>query len=874
MAVATTFLLLLLLTTTTNSAPTYTTSIPANFTASHFQFIDQSGDFLRSTNRTYTAAIANPQPTSPSFYLLVYHSQSHTVIWSANRNNPITNSAQLRLSNTGLTIHNDSGVPVWSTPPIQSTVASLQLLDSGNLILVDRFNNTLWQSFDFPTDTVVSEQRFPVGKSLIASRNPADFSEGDYSFEMTTGDGMLRWRGLTYYRLLMDSKSVKNSNRPVSYLVVNGSGFYLFGDPGSGLVAQILITAPTANPGYRILKMTNEGRLVVMRYRDNVWVTDFATPSEDDGCRVPSHCGKLGFCSGGGCSCPPGFRGDRSTNGCSPSDASLSLPESCDSNSTRQRSNSSEDYIYVQLGKGMSYFSIGFTNPIKTGMDQSSCEDLCSANCSCLGFFHGNPSGSCYLLENHLGSITSSSNNGVNDPLGFIKAISSSISSRDLDDDSNSDFPVIGLVLLPASGVLLISIFAVWILRRRSNKTVSKTKKSMNGSFSGELEVFSIAGLPVRFDHGDLVEATADFSTQIGSGGFGTVYKGVLHDKTVVAVKKITALGAQGKKEFGTEIAIIGNIHHVNLVKLKGFCAHGSERFLVYEYMSHGSLDRTLFGSGPPLEWQERFEIALGTARGLAYLHSGCEHKIIHCDVKPENILLNDNMQVKISDFGLSKLLSPEQSGLFTTMRGTRGYLAPEWLTNAAISDKTDVYSYGMVLLELIQGRKNCVQATNRSSGNPTSSTDGRSSGSSGSRNHPRPRSFYFPLHALEMHEECRYLELVEPRLTGRVSKGEAEKLVKVALCCLHEDPSLRPTMANVVGMLEGVLAVGEPRLECLNFLRFYGRRFTEASMAESGAEVEMPNGFMVATTDNSSSPTASLNSFSYMSSQQVSGPR
>lgn len=524
----------------------------------------------------------------------------------------------------------------------------------------------------------------------------------------------------------------------------------------------------------------------------------------------------------------------------------------------------------------MNYFSIGFTNPIRTGVDLSTCENLCSANCSCLGFFHGNPSGSCYLLENHLGSITSSSNNGVNDPLGYIKAISSSSSSRDLNDNSNSDFPVIGLVLLPASGVLLICIFAIWILRRRrSNKMISKTKKSMNNSFSGELEVFSIAGLPVRFDHQDLVEATANFSMPIGSGGFGTVYKGVLRDKTVVAVKKITALGAQGKKEFGTEIAIIGNIHHVNLVKLKGFCAQGTERFLVYEYMSRGSLDRTLFGSGPPLEWQERFEIALGTARGLAYLHNGCEHKIIHCDVKPENILLNDNMHVKISDFGLSKLLSPEQSGLFTTMRGTRGYLAPEWLTNAAISDKTDVYSYGMVLLELIQGRKNCVQATNRSSGNPTSSTEGRSSGgSSGSRNHPRPRSFYFPLHALEMHEECRYLELVEPRLAGRVAKDEAEKLVKVALCCLHEDPSLRPTMANVVGMLEGVLAVGEPRLECLNFLRFYGRRFTEASMAENGAEVEMPNEFMVAAADNSSSPTASLNSFSYMSSQQVSGPR
>ncbi|MQL91299.1 hypothetical protein Taro_023910 [Colocasia esculenta] len=188
---------------------------------------------------------------------------------------------------------------------------------------------------------------------------------------------------------------------------------------------------------------------------------------------------------------------------------------------------------------------------------------------------------------------------------------------------------------------------------------------------------------------------------RIGSGGFGEVYKGMLPDKTTVA----------GKQEFCTEIAVIGNIHHVNLVKLRGFCVQGSKRLLVYEFMNRGSLDRPLFATvgSLVLEWGERVEIALGTLWGLAYVHGGCDHKIIHCDVKSENILLGDHSQVKISDFGLSKLLAPEQSTLFTTMRGTRGYLAPEWLTNSAISDRTDVYSYGMVLLEIVHGRKNCV---------------------------------------------------------------------------------------------------------------------------------------------------------------------
>ena len=220
---------------------------------------------------------------------------------------------------------------------------------------------------------------------------------------------------------------------------------------------------------------------------------------------------------------------------------------------------------------------------------------------------------------------------------------------------------------------------------------------------------------------------------------------------------------------------------------------------LVYEYMSRGSLDRSLCRD-PPLEWGEREEIALGAARGLAYLHSGLEQKIIHCDIKPENILLNDSGLVKIADFGLAKLLDQGQSAFFTSLRGTRGYLAPEWLTNSSISDKSDVYSFGMVLLELVRGRKNSEMEC--------------SLGESG----------YFPMCALEMHEKGTYVELADQRLEGRVRGEEVEKMVRVALCCLHEEPGLRPAMAAVVGMLEGTVPVATPRSESLSFLRFYAR--------------------------------------------------
>ncbi|KAI8531292.1 hypothetical protein RHMOL_Rhmol11G0125100 [Rhododendron molle] len=249
--------------------------------------------------------------------------------------------------------------------------------------------------------------------------------------------------------------------------------------------------------------------------------------------------------------------------------------------------------------------------------------------------------------------------------------------------------------------------------------------------------------------------------------------------------------GVEGNKDFCTEIEIIGNIHHVNLVKLRGFCAQGSERLSVYEYMNGGSLDRTLFGNGPVMKWQERVDIALGAACGLAYSRCGCQQKIIHCDVKPENILLHDNSHAEISYFGLSRLLSPKQSSLYTIMRGTRGYLAPEWLTSSAISDKADVYSFGMILLEIVSGRKNCSLLLQNQGVEDEKRGGGHSPSSSGRG------LVYFPIFALEMHYQGRYLELADPRLEGRVSSEEVERLVCVALCCAHEEPALRPTIAD-----------------------------------------------------------------------------
>lgn len=860
-------------------SPVYTEFLYPNFSASSVNYIEKNGIFLNSASSTFSATLSAAAPQSP-FVFTIVHSPTSTVVWTANPSDPVPYTAALSFSTAGLSISFANGSVLWSTPRLPRPAVVAHLLDSGNLILLDAANASLWQSFDYPTDTLLSSQRLPAGGHLST---PAD----DYRLLVTDSDAVLLWSVGTsqqYWSLSSDSRSIKDLNAPVAYMAADESGLYLFSDAGK-VVFQISL--PTAR--LRVMTLGSGGLFSISGYSGNGSTLDVASlvaPNVD--CSLPSSCNELEICTaqqgqGPSCNCPTLFAVSHD-GGCAPADGSTLFSSSgCSSN------NSQENQVklsYRSLGSGVGYFANKFANPSSSGVDLSSCQDLCTGNCSCLAFFFQNSSKSCFLIKDHIRSLVSTSNEGVLDTgVGYIKVLVSTQPPLYSSGTSSSNLLPI---LLPSIAVFLLIIVLIFAgtqwwrrrLRRLNGKRRTRISTSSKPSTMKEIylgrnhtwqftaddggstgdgsnsdsDEISIPGLPTRFNYSALVAATDNFITKIGSGGFGEVFKGQLPDKTQVAVKRISAgLGGSvhGKREFCTEIAVIGNIHHVNLVRLRGFCAEGRRRMLVYEYMNRGSLDRSLFAtSGPVLEWQERMDIAIGAARGLAYLHSGCDHKIIHCDVKPENILLHDGGSVKISDFGLAKLISPEQSGFFTTMRGTRGYLAPEWLTNSAISDRTDVYSYGMVLLELIRGRKN------RSVG--SSGGGGSSSGSSGIGD-----GGYFPMAALEMHERGRYLQLADRRLEGRVTEEEVRQAVKLALCCLHEDPALRPTMASVVSMLDGSVPVPQPRPEALSFLRLYGRGFVDYSGSATTGE-------LATGTTNSSSVV----SFSHMTSQEVSGPR
>nr|CAD1842721.1 unnamed protein product [Ananas comosus var. bracteatus] len=288
---------------------------------------------------------------------------------------------------------------------------------------------------------------------------------------------------------------------------------------------------------------------------------------------------------------------------------------------------------------------------------------------------------------------------------------------------------------------------------------------------------------PTRYAYTDLIAITGHFREKLGQGGYGSVFKGVFPGGVLVAVKMLLSNAKCNGEEFINEVSTIGRIHHVNVIKLVGFCSEGSKRALVYEYMPNGSLDKHIFSANGVAgrrtsTWDKLNDIALGIARGINYLHQGCDKRILHFDIKPQNILLDRNFTPKVADFGLAKLYPKETSLVsMSTTRGTTGYIAPELISRSfgIISHKSDVYSFGMLLMEMAGGRRNA---------------DPRAENSS---------QAYYPSW---IYDRLTQPEVSEISTTFDISEGE-RKLCIVGLWCIQVSPSARPAMSKVIEMLE-----------------------------------------------------------------------
>uniref|UniRef100_A0A0D9UW38 Protein kinase domain-containing protein n=1 Tax=Leersia perrieri TaxID=77586 RepID=A0A0D9UW38_9ORYZ len=286
---------------------------------------------------------------------------------------------------------------------------------------------------------------------------------------------------------------------------------------------------------------------------------------------------------------------------------------------------------------------------------------------------------------------------------------------------------------------------------------------------------------PTRYTYTEIIAITAHFRDKLGQGGYGSVYKGVVLPGNVhLAVKMLNGNSNCNGEDFINEVSTIGRIHHVNVVRLVGFCSEEMTRALVYEYMPRGSLDKYIFSSEKSFSWDKLNEIALGIARGINYLHQGCEMQILHFDLKPHNILLDDNFVPKVADFGLAKLYPRDKSFVpVSAARGTVGYIAPEMISRSfgVISSKSDVYSFGMLLLEMAGGRKNA---------DPNAANSSQA---------------YYPSRVyrqLTRQETCEISSEI-------VDMHELEKkLCIVGLWCIQMRSCDRPTMSEVIEMLEG----------------------------------------------------------------------
>nr|XP_010920495.1 putative receptor protein kinase ZmPK1 [Elaeis guineensis] len=747
---------------------------------------DAVSDILISPRRSFACGFYNVGTNAYAFSIWFSDSANKTVAWTANRDDPV-NGHGSKISfrkDGGMVLADTDGTVVWSTNTSSTLADRVQLLDTGNLVVQDPRGKILWQSFDSPTDTLLPKQ--PITKTIrvVSAAAPRSLSAGYYGLYFDN-DNVLRliYDGPDISSIywpnpdddvFQNDRTKYNSSR---YAVLDEMGKFVSSD-------KFAFNASDMAPGIlRRLTLDYDGnlRLYSLDESEKTWsVTWEALPQP---CQIHGLCGRNGICtymqSKVVCSCPPHYEmSDQSDwrKGCKPK-----FNTSCNTNS------------FLELPRTDFW---GYDLNYSESTSFEACKKTCEEDCSCEGIHY--VSGKCYSkssLFNGRAPPDTPGNTYLRMPASMSTSGSSAPQMHELvcnatDSEAAASSSSMygsrrgktrwvyfyGFISAFGAIEILFVVSGWWFIFRRERKPTSLEEgyRLISSQFR-------------QFTYKELKRATGKFMDEIGRGGSGVVYKGVLDDKRVVAVKK---LGDAIQGELGAEMSLIGRIYHKNLVRIWGFCSEGAHNLLVTEYVANGSLDKHIVGehgTASVLGWSERFKIAVGVAQGLAYLHHECLEWVIHCDVKPENILLDDEFEPKIADFGLAKLSNRGGVRSDTSrIRGTRGYMAPEWTTNLPITAKVDVYSYGVVLLEMVKGSR-----VSNSMVDEEEEVEGTL------------KSLVRMLKGkLESGEESWAEQIVDSRLDGQFNCKQAEKLVEIVVSCLEEDRNKRPTMASVVHTL------------------------------------------------------------------------
>ncbi|KAK7405006.1 hypothetical protein VNO78_06130 [Psophocarpus tetragonolobus] len=742
------------------------------------------GDILNNTtelcseNRTYCLRFGPTSNIKDGGYLRMYYEgENGWVVWIANRNQPVDlDSATLLLNHSGvleIKSKDKESIILYSSPqPVHNTVAIL--LDTGNFVLQQLHSNgsknVLWQSFDYPGDTLIPGMK--LGVNHRSGHN---------------------WSLVSWF-----SKSIPAPGP-----------FRLEWEPQK----KELIIKRQGQVCWRSGELRKKKRL------EHVWESQYTVVSNED-----EDSFELTFSN------DERIKWTLMENGqlINREGSDIARADLCYGYNTEEGCQKWEEIPKCRHHGDAFQIVQGFPDSnMRSNLENSSygvsdCRAICWNNCSCTAFkeYYDNGTG-CVFFHWHSMEGTNIASTGED----FYMLV------KHTDHKGAKKWIWISIVM--AISLFVICLYYVgFALKKR--KYIFKGKQSRGM----EIKMFDLTGSNrssgikdlqddlkghglKAFDYTLVVEATNDFLSEnkLGQGGFGPVYKGVLPTGQEVAVKRLSKASGQGIVEFKNEVTLISELQHMNLVQLLGCCIHEEERILVYQYMPNKSLDFYLFDGtrSKLLDWKKRFNIIEGISQGLLYLHKYSRLKIIHRDLKASNILLDENMNPKISDFGMARMFSQQESVSSTNrIVGTYGYMSPEYAMEGVFSTKSDVYSFGVLLLEIISGRRN--NSFHDANDDPLNIIG----------------------HAWELWNNGMSLQLVDPSLNELFDPDEVQRCIHVGLLCVEQYPNDRPTMSNVISMLKKSAAITLPQRPafCSGRQNFDGKTYSKELFADSTEEI------------------------------------
>ncbi|XP_010928165.1 G-type lectin S-receptor-like serine/threonine-protein kinase B120 isoform X1 [Elaeis guineensis] len=746
---------------------------------------------LKSAGDIFELGFFSPGNSKYRYVGIWYQSVSpRSVVWVGNREAPLKNSSgNFTIGSDGnLLVLDGGGSIIWSSnSSAASNNSTAQLLDSGNLVLQLGHGTVLWESFNHPTDTFLPGMKLSLDtktgeRQIFTSwKSPDDPSAGNYSLSLDPlGSAQVfmwegtvpRWRSGQWNGQVFTGTTMR-------FLYIYG--FKFVNDLNQGIM-YFTFTQFNSSLLRFVLQWDGVENSTILVGETQEWETVWAEPTNE--CEIYGKCGIYGVCNNGDtpiCSCLKGFE-PRSSEEWSKGNWSGGCVR--------------RTLLDCQLNRsGDGFFRVaGVKVPDRsqwasTVLTEAACEAACLNNCSCKAYSFVSGIG-CMIWAHDLIDIYQYPE-GDNDL--YVK-----LPGSELGTDSKR-WKIIVTVSTLGGFFLITCIFLGWKYNKRIKDWLKMgrkkhdllhnmlSKREARPDFSGpseygeEVQEGKGAELPLHtFECISIATDNFSESNKLGEGGFGHVYKGMLPGGQEIAVKRLSRSSGQGLEEFKNEVILIAKLQHRNLVRLLGYCIQGEEKILIYEYMPNGSLDAFLFRPVKQalLDWITRFKIIEGIARGLLYLHRDSRLRIVHRDLKASNILLDEDMNPKISDFGMARIFGGDQNQANTNrVVGTLGYMSPEYAMEGLFSVKSDVYSFGILVLEIVTGRRN-------------------------NSFHHTENSQNIVGYAWQLWNEDKAVELIDPSIRSSCSIRQVIRCIHIGLLCVQDRANDRPDIPTIILMM------------------------------------------------------------------------